>query len=85
MIVQVAGCAKDSAEVVEGIAGMGLAMKFAQPTQVALTSAKDTAEKMEGKKAADDTKVWRHGSAVFLNIAIMFAGSVQLKGLHFGL
>jgi hypothetical protein len=61
-VPQVAGCAKDSAEVVEGIAGMGLAMRFAAPTQVALTSAKETAEKMEGKKAAEGNKVghWGH-------------------------
>jgi hypothetical protein len=33
---EVAGVAADSADVVEGVAGMGVAMKFAQPTQVGL-------------------------------------------------
>lgn len=43
-----AATVQDSCEVVEGIANMGMAMKLTQPTQVLLTSAKET----EGKAAA---------------------------------
>lgn len=39
---QAAAVAQDSCEVVEGVANMGLAMKMTQPTQVLLTSAKES-------------------------------------------
>lgn len=44
--------ATDAADTVEGIANMGVAMKYAQPTQVVLTSAKETSSKMEAQGSA---------------------------------
>jgi hypothetical protein len=35
---EVASVAADSADVVEGVANMGVAMKYAQPTQVCLSA-----------------------------------------------
>ncbi|WIA37760.1 hypothetical protein OEZ86_014635 [Tetradesmus obliquus] len=49
---QVAAVTAESCDTVEGIANMGVAMKYAQPTQVVLTSCKETTSRVEGKAVA---------------------------------
>ncbi|KAF8058434.1 sbpA [Scenedesmus sp. PABB004] len=49
---EVAAVAADSCDVVEGIGSMGVAMRMAQPTQVVLTSAKDTSGRIENQESA---------------------------------
>lgn len=53
---QVAAVTADSCDAVEGVANMGIAMKYAQPTQVVLTSAKETSSRMESKAGAAGAK-----------------------------
>eukprot|EP00878_Enallax_costatus_P023477 GHUV01024973.1.p1 GENE.GHUV01024973.1~~GHUV01024973.1.p1 ORF type:complete len:414 (+),score=146.25 GHUV01024973.1:1024-2265(+) len=44
---EVAAVTAESCDAVEGVANMAVAMKYAQPTQVLLTSVKDTTSKLE--------------------------------------
>ncbi|KIZ03693.1 hypothetical protein MNEG_4263 [Monoraphidium neglectum] len=51
---QAGGTVADSCDVVEGIASMGMAMKLTQPTQVLLTSTKETVEGATAKASGKD-------------------------------
>eukprot|EP00775_Hariotina_reticulata_P005789 gene5789-6028_t len=49
---EVAAVMADGCDAVEGVASMGVAMKFTQPTQVMLSSAKETSKKVEAQTTA---------------------------------